>query len=84
MNQIMEHDPNLTTRGQRYWSSIGNKDYDFNQRKLVVTEIEKLTREDLIKLMMKKCVTSTATAWCYSQQVNITKIFPFNLRKHDH
>ncbi|NRD74373.1 insulinase family protein [Shewanella sp. VB17] len=54
MNQIMEHDPNLTTRGQRYWSSIGNKDYDFNQRKLVVTEIEKLTREDLIKLMMKK------------------------------
>lgn len=54
MNQMMEHDPNLRTRGQRYWSSIGNKDYDFNQRKQVVTEIETLTRADLIKLMMTK------------------------------
>ncbi|WP_065188488.1 insulinase family protein [Shewanella woodyi] len=54
INQVMEHDPNLKTRGQRYWSSIGNKDYSFNQRELVVAEIEKLTRSDLIKFMMKK------------------------------
>ncbi len=56
-NQIMEHDPNLKTRGQRYWSSIGNKDYQFNQRERVVAEIEQLTRSDLIKFMMKKMRT---------------------------
>lgn len=54
INQVMEHDANLKTRGQRYWSSIGNKDYDFNQRELVVKEIEKLTRSDVIKFMMEK------------------------------
>ncbi|AQS36951.1 secreted/periplasmic Zn-dependent peptidase, insulinase [Shewanella psychrophila] len=53
INQVMEHDANLKTRGQRYWSSIGNKDYDFNQRELVVQEIEKLTRSDVIKFMMQ-------------------------------
>ncbi|WP_220746565.1 insulinase family protein [Shewanella colwelliana] len=57
INQIMEHDPNLKTRGQRYWSSIGNKDYEFNQRELVVEEISKLTRSDLIKFMMQKMRT---------------------------
>lgn len=54
INQVMEHDPNLKTRGQRYWSSIGNKDYHFNQRELVVEEITKLTRADMIKFMMLK------------------------------
>ncbi|MCG9696298.1 insulinase family protein [Shewanella sp. Isolate11] len=57
INQIMEHDPNLKTRGQRYWSSIGNKDYEFNQRELVVDEIAQLTRSDLIKFMMQKMRT---------------------------
>ncbi|QFU22147.1 insulinase family protein [Shewanella eurypsychrophilus] len=54
INQIMEHDANLKTRGQRYWSSIGNKDYDFNHRELVVAEVEKLTRSDVIKFMMQR------------------------------
>ncbi|MBT1446328.1 insulinase family protein [Shewanella sp. JM162201] len=57
INQVMEHDANLKTRSQRYWASIGNKDYDFNQRELVVAEIEKLTRADLIKFMMQKMRT---------------------------
>lgn len=57
INQVMEHDANLKTRGQRYWVSIGNKDYGFNQRELVVAEIEKLTRADLIKFMMQKMRT---------------------------
>jgi len=57
INQVMEHDPNLKTRGQRYWSSIGNKDYQFTQRELVVKEVAKLTRSDLIKFMMKKMRT---------------------------
>ncbi|QSX35950.1 insulinase family protein [Shewanella sedimentimangrovi] len=57
INQIMEHDANLKTRSQRYWSSIGNKDYGFNQRELVVEEIEQLTRADLIRFMMQKMRT---------------------------
>jgi secreted Zn-dependent insulinase-like peptidase len=57
INQIMEHDPNLKTRGQRYWSSIGNKDYRFNQRELVVEQLHLLTRSDLIKFMMQKMRT---------------------------
>ncbi|WP_299788346.1 insulinase family protein [uncultured Shewanella sp.] len=57
VNQVMELDPNLKTRGQRYWSSIGNKDYQFNQRELVVQEVVKLTRSDLIKFMMKRMRT---------------------------
>ncbi len=55
--QIMEHDPNLKTRSQRYWSSIGNKDYQFDQRERVVAEISQITRSDLIKFMMKKMRT---------------------------
>ncbi|GIU01924.1 peptidase M16 [Shewanella algidipiscicola] len=57
ISQIMEHDPNLKTRGQRYWSSIGNKDYQFNQRELVVEQIKQLTRADLIQFMMQKMRT---------------------------
>ncbi|WOT04020.1 insulinase family protein [Shewanella youngdeokensis] len=57
MNQVMEHDPNLKTRSQRYWSSIGNKDFSFNQRESVVAQINQLTRSDLIKFIMKKMRT---------------------------
>ncbi|WP_372870713.1 insulinase family protein [Shewanella sp.] len=57
INQVMEHDANLKTRGQRYWVSVGNKDYGFDQRESVVAEIEKLTRADLIKFMMQKMRT---------------------------
>ncbi len=57
INQVMEHDANLKTRGQRYWTSVGNRDYQFNQRELVVDEIRKLTRTDLLKFMMRKMRT---------------------------
>ncbi|MCL1076900.1 insulinase family protein [Parashewanella spongiae] len=53
-NQIMEHDPNLKTRGQRFWTSIGNKDHKFDHREQVVNEINHLTRADLIKFLMDK------------------------------
>lgn len=52
ISQIMEHDTNLKTRSQRYWISIGNRDYEFTQREIVVAEVEKLTRADLIKFMV--------------------------------
>ncbi|MGB0894214.1 MAG: insulinase family protein [Parashewanella sp.] len=54
INQIMEHDPNLKTRGQRYWTSIGNKDYKFDHREQVVNEIKYLTKEDLITFLNNK------------------------------
>ncbi|GIU10936.1 peptidase M16 [Shewanella sp. c952] len=57
INQVMEHDSNLKTRSQRYWSSIGNKDFQFNQREQVVAQIETLTRSDLIKFIMNKMRT---------------------------
>lgn len=57
INQVMEHDANLKTRSQRYWVSVGNRDYQFNQRELVVEEITKLTRTDLLKFMMRKMRT---------------------------
>ncbi len=52
ISQIMEHDTNLKTRSQRYWVSLGNRDYGFNQREMVVAEVEKLTRAHLIKFMV--------------------------------
>jgi insulysin len=54
VSQIMEHDSNLKTRSQRYWVSLGNRDYSFNQRELVVEKIKLLTRADLIKFMMQQ------------------------------
>ena len=57
INQVMEHDSNLKTRSQRYWSSIGNKDFQFNQREQVVAQIATLTRSDLIKFIMNKMRT---------------------------
>lgn len=53
INQIMEHDANLKTRSQRYWVSLGNRDYEFSQREQVVSIIKNLTRADLIKFMMQ-------------------------------
>ncbi|MBR9727473.1 insulinase family protein [Shewanella intestini] len=58
-HQVMEHDPNLKTRGQRYWVSLGNRDYQFNHRESVVAEIEKLTRADLIKFIMNNMRSKT-------------------------
>ncbi|MCG9731223.1 insulinase family protein [Shewanella sp. Isolate13] len=57
INQIMVKDSSLKTRGQRYWSSIGNKDYQFNQKELVAEQIKLLTRADLIKFIMQKMRT---------------------------
>ncbi|RLV60349.1 insulinase family protein [Parashewanella curva] len=58
ISQIMEHDPNLKTRSQRYWTSIGNKDYQFNQREQVVNEITLLTRAELIRFLIEKMKTN--------------------------
>lgn len=54
ISQIMEHDSNLKTRGQRYWVSLGNRDYQFDQRENVAAKVVTLTRADLIKFMMQQ------------------------------
>ncbi|MEZ9596942.1 insulinase family protein [Shewanella sp. 10N.261.52.F9] len=57
VNQVLVQDSSLKVRSQRYWSSIGNKDYSFNQRELVAEQIKLLTRADLIKFIMQKMRT---------------------------
>ncbi|WP_025822128.1 insulinase family protein [Shewanella marina] len=54
VQQLLERDTNLKASSQRFWGSIGNKDYQFNQRELVASHIESLERADLIKLTMQK------------------------------
>lgn len=60
INQVMEHDANLKTRSQRYWASLGHKDYQFNQREKVVEQIDKLTRADLISFIVNHMRTKHA------------------------
>ncbi|GIU08443.1 MULTISPECIES: insulinase family protein [unclassified Shewanella] len=57
ITQLLVKDQSLKTRSQRYWSSIGNKDYKFNQRESVAEQIKSLTRADLIKFIMQKMRT---------------------------
>lgn len=60
VQQVMEHDANQKTRSQRYWASIGNKDYSFDQRERVVNEILTLNRSDLIQFNMAHLRTKHA------------------------
>ncbi|MBY3787222.1 insulinase family protein [Photobacterium carnosum] len=58
--QISEPDTNLRSRAQRFWVSIGNKDEDFNQRQLVVEQLKKLSRADMIKFIVDTVKPRTA------------------------
>ncbi|MGI2261511.1 insulinase family protein [Shewanella sp. GXUN23E] len=60
IQQVMEHDANQKTRSQRYWASIGNKDYSFNQREQVVAQISQISRSDLIEFNMAHLRTKHA------------------------
>ncbi len=51
ISQICQPDANLKSRSQRYWASIGNKDWHFNQREQVATALEHMTRADLIRFI---------------------------------
>jgi len=50
--QIREPESNLRSRSQRLWTSIGNKDWQFDQRQRVATAIEQLSRAELIQFLM--------------------------------
>ncbi len=76
INSIMQHDPNLKTRGQRFWSSIGNKDYDFTQREQVAEEIKRITRGDMRRFIRNKLTADN------SDRLIIANCSPDHTMKH--
>lgn len=50
--QILEVESNMRTRARRYWSSIGSKDYQFDQRQRIVEQLRRLTRADVVRFIM--------------------------------
>lgn len=58
--QIEEPDANLRSHAQRLWSSIGNKDRLFLQRKNVLASLQKLQRADMVKFVVEKLKPRTA------------------------
>lgn len=60
IKQLLEQDTNLKSRSQRYWASIANQDYLFNQREKVANFITDITRAELIKFIMTKMRTQHA------------------------
>ena len=56
IHQYNEQPSNMSQKSQQLWISIGNKDYGFDQKHRIATEIEKLDRQQL-------------SAWC---EANLT------------
>lgn len=53
-NQIATPDSTLRGRAQRLWVAIGNKDSEFNQKEVVLAELKKLTRTDMIRFVVNE------------------------------
>ncbi|MBL4830833.1 MAG: insulinase family protein [Aliivibrio sp.] len=60
IDQINEVDTNLRTRGQRLWVSIGNKDYQFDQREKVISELSNLSRSEMLRFIVSDLKPRTA------------------------
>ena len=60
IKQLLEQDTNLKSRSQRYWASIANQDYLFNQREKVANFIADISRAELIRFIMTKMRTQYA------------------------
>lgn len=58
--QINEPDTNLRTRAQRYWVSIGNKDWTFDQRRRIAHAVASLTRAEVIRFIVTQLKPRTA------------------------
>lgn len=48
IQQLNEPDVNMQNRSQRYWSSIGNKNVQFNQRSKIAKKIQLITKAELM------------------------------------
>lgn len=47
IHQYLEKPANLTQKCQQLWISVGNKDYQFNQRMQIVAELQRISLEQL-------------------------------------
>ncbi|PMH41825.1 peptidase M16 [Vibrio sp. 10N.286.49.B3] len=60
INQISTPDSTLRGRAQRLWVAIGNKDEEFNQRELVLKQLEALTPSDMLRFVVNELKPRTA------------------------
>ncbi|SIN76220.1 insulinase family protein [Salinivibrio sp. ES.052] len=58
--QVREPDNNLRARAQRYWISIGNKDYQYQRREQVADAMASLTRADMVRFVVNTLKPRTA------------------------
>ncbi len=58
--QIREPDNNPRARAQRYWISIGNKDYQYQRREQVADAMAELTRADMVRFVVNTLKPRTA------------------------
>lgn len=58
--QVREPDNNLRARAQRYWISIGNKDYHYQRREQVADAMAELTRADMVRFVVNTLKPRTA------------------------
>lgn len=69
-NQIATPDTTLRSRAQRLWVAIGNKDESFNQKEVVLEELKKLTRTDMIRFVVNELKPRTANRLIMHTQGN--------------
>lgn len=69
-NQIATPDTTLRGRAQRLWVAIGNKDLEFNQKEVVLEELKKLTRTDMIRFIVNELKPRTANRLIMHTQGN--------------
>ncbi|WP_201264048.1 insulinase family protein [Salinivibrio sp. HTSP] len=58
--QVREPDNNLRARAQRYWISIGNKDYQYQRREQVAEAMATLSRADMVRFVVNTLKPRTA------------------------
>ncbi|CAH0533994.1 Protease 3 [Vibrio stylophorae] len=58
--QVEAPDTNLRQRGQRYWNSIGLKDWQFDQRERIAKALKKVRRVDVIRFVVNALKPRTA------------------------
>ena len=51
ISQLDEADINLRARSQRFWASIGSRDFTFRQREQVIAELRKIKRAEFIRFL---------------------------------
>ncbi len=60
IHQILEPDSSLRIKAQRFWSSIGHKDFSFKQRELIVAELEKLDPAQVKQFLANRMLIGNA------------------------